>query len=125
AIRARTLWSWRKSLVPAMSERLPDPPRLTDAQRLWLQEIGLDRPMLARLARPARDAAGAAAAGGAASAGAAHGGRAGVAADTAVLEVGASDGTSTGAAVPDGRSRALAALAALRQGGGERGLSTP
>ncbi|MDX3893549.1 uracil-DNA glycosylase [Pusillimonas sp.] len=111
-----------------MSERLPDPPRLTDAQRLWLQEIGLDRPMLARLARggaPAQGGPRAAATGGADVAGAAQGVRAAAAADSVALETGAADEMGAGTAVSDNRSRALAALAALKQGGGERGRAAP
>ena len=32
-----------------MTEHMPSPPRVTAVQRLWLLELGLDRPMLARL----------------------------------------------------------------------------
>jgi len=112
-----------------MSERLPDPPRLTDAQRLWLQELGLDRPMLARLAlsgSPARgDDAALAASGGdsATQAASRHGDSAPAAADAAAPSPAA--GIAAGEA-RDERSRALAALAALKkQGGGERGPSSP
>lgn len=37
-----------------MFERMPGPPRPTGIQRLWLLELGLDRPMLARLAPESR-----------------------------------------------------------------------
>lgn len=83
-----------------MIERAPAPPRLNGAQRLWLLELGLDRPMVARLmpGNPKIAARGAAAAIG-----------------------GAQASVEAGAAGLDGRAQASAALAALRRASGQPG----
>jgi len=105
-----------------MAELVPDPPSLTEAQRLWLLELGLDRPMLARLVRrnsPLEGGASPAEAGAEAAsdvqADSVQGGLAQAEAGAAAPDSAA--GTQSGAG-RDERSRALAALAALRQGGG-------
>jgi len=107
-----------------MAELVPDPPSLTEAQRLWLLELGLDRPMLARFARrnpPLEGGAGPAAAGAEVAsdvhAGSVQGGPAQAEAGAAAPDSAAGAQTQSGAG-RDERSRALAALAALRQGGG-------
>src|SRR5690606_24386054 len=127
ATHAKTPWTWRKSSASgrAMPDRLPDPPHLTDAQRLWLRELGLDRPMLARLARggePARDGAGPPQA-----SGIMRGSAASAAVGAVAPTVGETIGSEAGTGLhhSDGRDSALAALAALKRRAGERGSSAP
>src|SRR5690606_12419474 len=118
ATHAKTPWSWRKSLASgrAMPERLPDPPHLTDAQRLWLRELGLDRPMLARLARGREPAQ---------ASGAMRGSAASAVVGTAAPTVGETIGSEAGTGLhhSDGRDSAIAALAALKRRAGERSSS--